>query len=194
MKLVPSPHRLWILLACAAFLLWLGTKPLSDTLRVSLQTTVTRLQNEKESLFTKIHLMESDAITADELSRTLDKKAVEATLAPASRRAMASRLEALASQSRLDSFTYALSPPAPWTDETGTLHDGISQSTLSLEAEAPRDSDVLAFIANLSDLQGRFDLIALTLSRIGGEGEIRRDNIRMRATLKWIANTERKQE
>lgn len=184
-------HRVWLFMVACACVLFAIAPSLSAHFETKMDDAVAVLKNQKESLFNQIRQLESDAIAADELSQTIDTKEIIRFLAPANRRAAAAQLEALAAQSRLDALSYKIAPAMPWAG--GSESDTLTQSAITLEANAPSDSDVMTFLSSLTEIGGRIDVQNLSLRRLHKDGKIASLNIHFRATLLWLANREKDQ-
>ena len=74
--------------------------------------------------------------------------------------------------------------------------EDLAESTLTLEADAPQDSDAVRFLDRLlSSLPGRAQIQQLSLDRLGAESNapLAATNIRLHAVIGWLANASRKE-
>ncbi len=180
-------HRNWLLIALAAALLFALPPLWTQQIEAARADRVAALQTRKTALFAHIRQMESDAIAADELSQTIEAKEVQRFLAPVTRRQAAAQIEAFAAQARLAHLSYQIAPAQPFAAPDAP--EGLVQSALQIEADAPSDSDILRFLGHLSDLPGRVDVADLSIERL--QGELGALNVHMRLSARWINNGEK---
>jgi hypothetical protein len=193
-----APHRNWILALSAAFVLMAGSNPLLRYMQDKMTLKQTERAEEQQRLAQNLQQLRDDAATAQKLSEAMDTSVVETMLAPVDRIQITARLETLARGARLSSFTYTLSPEQPFKPDGEEIEpDGIMQSDLTLQADAPQDGNVFRFIENLQQaLPGRARLQRLSVERINANDKtpLATANVRMNAALHWLANGSRKTE
>lgn len=158
----------------------------------SLTARLNKLETETRELVHALDQLHKDAETAESLSRAMKADDIETYLAPVNRLSVAAGLEPLARAARLSSFTYKLSPGrAPENDYALADADGLVESAIMFEAEAPHDLAVYRFVTHMArQLPGRTRLRALTLERMNlNEKEtLSALNVRAIATIDWLAN------
>ncbi|MDD5585946.1 MAG: hypothetical protein PHY92_03190 [Alphaproteobacteria bacterium] len=191
-------HRWWLAALAAALVLLACGDPL---LRYGHDALTARLQKSdaaKKNLTTVLQQLRDDAATAERLSRAIKAGEAAAYLAPADRLQITAQLEPLATASRLGRFTYTLSPEQPFKPEQASPDtDGLAESVLTFEADAPHDGDAYRFIERLlRRLPGRARLrqLAIENTNAANAGPLAVANVRLNATVDWLANGSRKAE
>ncbi|NTU76612.1 MAG: hypothetical protein HGA90_02175 [Alphaproteobacteria bacterium] len=186
-----SDHRWPLALLGALLVLFIGT-PLLHQAEENLTKKQNLLTQEKEKLQETLQQLREDAATAQQLDETLDIAEVDKLLAPLNRARATSLLEALARASRLDRFSYSLSPETPYRPATeGLAPTGLVTSALTLQGEAPHDGDITSMLDRLRlALPGRLQLHTFELERLRQEPEaaFAATNVRFTATLEWLTN------
>lgn len=130
--------------------------------------------------------LREDAATAQRLSLEVNPPILEPYLAPVNRKQAMARLEPLANSLHLRNFTYSLAPAQSLRPEG--FRTPVTQSTLTLEADAPQDTHAFRFLERLPrKIPGRLALQSLTLDRMNEES-LGLLNVRMQAVLEWTAN------
>jgi len=190
------PHCGWLAAVLVALILAGGGNPLLCHFRRSFDRRFEQLDAKRQQLTHSLRQLHDDAALAESLSRSIDVDDVVLYLTPVDRLDITLRLESLASSSRLDRFTYTLSPEQPFKPHPADADsEGLVQSVLSLEAQAPLDTDVFKFIRQaLQLLPGHADLGYLSIARItsGGPGQFGPVNVRFNATINWLSNESKK--
>ncbi len=182
------PHHGWLLALGAALLLAAASDPLLRYARNGMAEESRALDAEHARISQSLMQLRDDAATAQRLSRTITSKDMEKYLAPTDRAKIAARLEPIATASRLSRFTYTLSPEQNFAPEGGDM-DGIAQSHLTLEAEAPQDDDATRFLLRLQQtLPGRAALQHLSLERTNPTA-LSATNIHLKAEIDWLSNS-----
>ncbi len=184
-------HRAWMTgLFCAVVLVLI-----EPSIAQKLQTRLTLQQNELAEHFLALAQQkvqfEADLQTAQTIDETLNPIDAETLLAPSNRQHLSQRLESIAASSRLFNVNYLLSPAQTWTEEgpfTGI--EGITQSTLTLEADAPHDGDSLGFLARLNALDGRLHLQQLSIKPLASheDSPLAALNLHITARFLWLTN------
>ncbi len=190
-KDILRPHIAWLSVLTASLFLLALTPAVSTRIQEALEKERTHRIAKHAALSARIEQWKADAKEARELAAALGNEDVEAMIAPSSRTDMAAQLEPLADAARLTRLIYTLGPETPWSgDPAFPGMEGIAQSRLTLEAEAPTDADIFVFLKSLSGLPGRMDLERLSIERIGGPERqtIGAINLRFKAEILWIAN------
>ena len=189
-------HRWWLAVFVAALLLLASSDPLLRAAQNILTQKSQRLETEKQNLSQTLQHLRDDAATAERLSRALKAGWAQTYLAPVDRRQMAAQLEPLAAASRLGRFTYTLLPEQPFKPEPALPDtEGLVQSALTVEADAPHDGDATHFIQRLLQaLPGRAQLQQLALERpeANTTAPLAEKNVRLNATIDWLANGSQK--
>lgn len=188
-----APHRLWLTALVLAFVLLAAAPSVASLARTDLIKEREALAVRRETLQNQILQWETDAQAAAELAEALRGDDVNAYIAPSNRAKAAAQLEALAAQTRLSRLIYAIGPEEEWSgDPTFPEIQGVKQSPLFVEADAALDTDVFAFLENLSRLPGRMDLQRLTIKRTENETPAPALALHMQAELTWVANAQEK--
>lgn len=181
------PHRFWFLgLACALFVLALS--PIAgEARREEIDRSVLARSARVKTLSAQIRQWETDAKEARILNDAMKGESVETYLAPMNRAALAAQFEPLAARAHLSDLAYTLGPEEKaHSDPLFPNLEDLSQSHLTLEADAALDAEAFSFLDDLSALPGRMDIERLSLKR--KEGDIGLRNLRLRADLIWMAN------
>jgi hypothetical protein len=191
-----KPHRWWLAAFGIALVLLAGSDPVMRYGHEILTERLQKLDAEKRTLTGALQQLRGDAAAAERLSKAIKAEDVAAYLAPADRLQITAQLEPLATVSRLGNFTYALSPEQPFKPEQASPDtDGLVESVLTFEADAPHDGDAYRFIDRLLHrLPGRARLRQLVIERSQAsiDGPLAASNIRLNATIGWLANGSRK--
>ncbi|MGE4352003.1 MAG: hypothetical protein AB7E52_07440, partial [Bdellovibrionales bacterium] len=138
----------------------------------------------------QIYNLREDAKTARELRQTLSDQDVAALLSSPDRTAMTGQMEALAAAARLSNVVYHLSSPEPWHGDSAFPGiQNITQSRLTLEADAPNDSDLFTFIESLRHVPGRIAPELLEITRLfPKEEKVRALNLHLKLSGLWLTN------
>ena len=186
-----KPHRLWIALLLATIALIFLTTPMTSRLMVRTEKEIQTLGQEKEARRVKIQQWKDDALKAEELSRTIQTYEIEKYLAPTDRNKLAEKLGPLASVALLTNFTFSLDPAVKWeNDKNFPDIQGITQSHLSFEANAPHDVSLFSFLEALSHMSGRMDVQEIEIKRTN-QDEISANNLHAKVSLLWLSNCEK---
>ncbi|MFA6279650.1 MAG: hypothetical protein WC612_02520 [Bdellovibrionales bacterium] len=184
-------HRAWVLGLALALTLTLVEPMAAQVLRLRQAKTQDDLAARFFALAQQKVQFEADLQTAKTIDGTLSPNDISALLAPSDRPLMTQRLESVAASARLFNTTYLLSATQPWTG-TGpfTGIDGIAQSALTLEADAPNDADIIGFLSHLNALEGRLALQQLTIKPIvhNDAAPLSALNLHMTARFLWLTN------
>lgn len=195
MKRATPKEWLWLASPFVAAVLTLALLPASAALQKEMATQQLQLSSQKEKLGRQLRQWQADAQTAQVLARTLPESAIARLLDPGDRKALAAQIEPLALSARLANISYVLSPAQDW--DGGATFPGIRDATISaltIEADAPSDSDIYAFLKSLLAQPGRFEITSLTITPLREDIAARPAalNLRMKASLQWIANAQEK--
>lgn len=187
-----SSRALWIAAILLALVFAGSLPPLADCLTEYWQVALQTAQARDAKLALQIAQETQDAHEARRLKHALPEAEVERLLAPVDRVALIAQMEPLAATARLARLTYTLAPAQVW--DGGTAFPGIKGivvSTLELEADAPSDTDIFAFLSNLKSLPGSFELMTLDIARIReGDEQPQALNLHMKASLRLYANSD----
>ncbi len=127
-------------------------------------------------------LLEEDARRTKELQASLSPDAMAQLLQPADRRAFLNHLDTLAHTARLQHLAYTLSPA------TFDALNATQSATLSLEADAPLDTDLRAFLDRLThSAPGKLDWQRLQITRLDTRDGARPLNLHLVASALWLA-------
>jgi hypothetical protein len=191
-------HRWWLIALSAAFLLLVCSDPLSRAAHDVLARRLHKLEIEQKNLTQSLEQLRGDAAIAERLNREIKTGEADSWLAPVDRRQIAAQFEPLAAAARLSRFTYTLSPEQPVeADKPSDDMNGLVQSSLTLEADAPHDADAYRFIGRiLRLLPGHAQLRQLVIERLNanGSGQLAATNIRLNANIDWLSNGTMKTE
>jgi len=181
------PHVPWLAAFCAACVLLTATDPLSEKARAIFSDKIRQAENMKSEAERSLQFLRADANTARALSREVTAGEVEAFLAPTDRLQIAARLEQLAAGHRLSRLVYAFSPeksfvPPPSAPDA----EGLSESVLTLEADAPHDVEVFRFLEEARKLlPGRACMKNLTIELLP---RLAAANVHFSASIDWLSN------
>lgn len=193
-----NAHRWWLIALGAALLLLAGGDPLLRYSHEILTGRVENLNAEKKTLASTLQHLRDDAATAERLNRAIKAENAAAYLAPVDRLQITAQLEPLAVVSRLGRFTYTLSPEQPFKpDQASPDTDGLAESVLTFEADAPHDGDAYRFAERLlRRLPGHARLRQLVIERTQAFNAetLAAVNVHMNATIDWLTNESRKAE
>ncbi len=186
------PHRRWLAALVAAFALLIGGDPLLRMAHGGLNARLQKLEDETRDLTQALDQLHKDAETAEKLSRSMKADEMEAYLAPVDRLKITAQFEPLARAAHMGKFTYTLLPERPLKHDYALADaEGLVESSLTFDAEAPHDAAVYRFIDRLMrQLPGRAQLRSLTLDRMSMDDKAPLSplNVRASAEIDWIAN------
>lgn len=185
------PHRFWLAAICLCLFLLVISRPLTRVASAALNQRLQRIQAERTTIAHALENLHVDAAAAEELSQDIALDDVATYLAPVDRLKLTEQFEPLASAMRLDRFTYSLSPEQPYkTYPANADLDGVVESSLSLEAEAPHDGDVYRFLQELTALlPGHAQLRHVSISRLREDpSSFGAMNVKLSASIDWLAN------
>ena len=193
-------HKWWLAALVAALFVPVCSDPVLRAAHGILAQRLQRVETEKQNLSQVLQHLRDDAATAVRLSHELNAGEATTYLAPVDRRQTAAQFEPLAAASRLGRFTYTLLPEQPFKPEPALPDtDGLAQSALNIEADAPHDGDAQHFIQQLLQaLPGRAQLQQLDIERMDSNAAtnvntpLAGKNVRLSATIDWLANASQK--
>lgn len=185
-------HRLWILALGTGLAVLLFSQPLLQFLRNDMEEDMRRNTARAREVEQALQGIRADANTAEQLGHEVKPGEIESWLMSANRLQVATHFEPLATACRLSHFTYTLSPEKPYQASPPSPDaEGLVESALSLEAEAPQDSDVYRFLDQLKTLlPGHIQITRLSLERLseGKQTHLGTTNVRFTALVSWLSN------
>ncbi len=184
-------HRAWMTGFFCAVLLVLMEPRIAHFMHSRLSLTQNELAERFFILAQQKVQFEADLQTAKTIDGTLSPSDIETFLAPSDRQQMSQRLESVAASARLFNVNYLLSAAQAWMGEGSfTGIEGIVQSTLTLDADAPHDNDILGFLSHLNALGGRLDLQQLSIKPIthNDASPLAALNLHVTAQFLWLTN------
>ena len=184
------PHRFWMVALGAALVLLALGHPILRAVHETLAQSQTALTAQNQNLAQNLRQRRDDAATAQQLGQTIDAREVETVLAPVNHTQILARFGPLAASMRLSAFTATPSPERPYKPE-GSDIEKITQTTLTLDADAPQDEAVFTFLGKLQHaLPGQTRLKHLVVERLAPDDAAAptATNVHMHAVVEWTAN------
>lgn len=176
------------LLAAVITVLTLGHVSLS-ALNDNLLHEQEQLDLRSKRLSQELAQWEQDVLTARTLRNELSGDQVEDLLRPTDTSNLGPLFDALAASSRLSEAVFSVTGPEAWDGENDFPGiEDIVRTKISLEAQAPADSDFWSFWAALSQLGGKWVLDSVEMQRVSQNSGLQALNIRVKASLSWYAN------
>ena len=128
------------------------------------------LAREHDRLTKQITLWEENVRAAQDLRGQLSKVEIDGLLAPMPAARLMPTIEAMAALSHLTHLKLSVSDGKPWDGGTTlTGIEGVNRYSVSLDAQAPLDSNIYRFLGSLPNLGGHLELNEIAVTRLTQE-------------------------
>ncbi len=183
-----KPHQTWISLLGGALVLLFAGPALVGQMERSTQHSAAEIVAERLELQESATRFHDDMQLSNRPEGQMSADEITRLLAPIDRLQAVAGLERQAASAQLSHFTYALSPEQkPKTAILGA--NNLTESHITMSADAPLDTDVTAFIKSLNYvLPGRVRLQQFTLTRSNPDAALSLANVHMDAVVEWVSN------
>ena len=181
-------HRVWLGLFASGLVLGFLASPACDYLTAHLQARNADLSKQVIKLTSDIKQLQSDAEQAEQLGKTMSADDARRQLAPADRLTASSLVEQQAAANDLAQLSYAFAPAQILDIPNSNVPSVLTESVLTLQADAPDDRTVYNFIAGLMRvLPGKASLQNLQITR-DTKNMLGATNLHLTAKMNWLAN------